>query len=438
MVEFGLSNFFYVLLLIAGEVIHLHYSPHRNGFWISLLFGSAMVAAVSLAVPEFTGSLWLINCASRIVLFLFTVFVMWRSFQDSLFHILNRCVFGWLTFCCAGIWSWAVIYLFGLEDWEIPVQIVSFIIVYGVFLAFSLANHRRMAKGKIKKRGKGGGLGLSIFVVETACILVLSLFGFTATDSLEPFTLGDMIFLSFVAIYLCFLLLNQFSDEKRLSDENVALKQLHEKEKAQFEISKEYRDIINVKSHDMKHLIYGLKGESASEAADEELKRLEELLSANDAGIETGNEALDIVLTEKGRHCVQKGILFTVIADGECISFMDPVDIYSLLGNILDNAIEASEKVKAPEKRLISLFVRKESGVAHIRAENYCGASVEFDENGYPLTVKADKINHGFGTKSIRMTAENYDGSASFSEDDGFFVADVVLPFPGSFSLSQQ
>lgn len=58
--------------------------------------------------------------------------------------------------------------------------------------------------------------------------------------------------------------------------------------------------------------------------------------------VHTGNDALDAILSEKGLACEQGGIAFRCMADGAAVGFMAPTDIYSLFGNALDNAIEAS------------------------------------------------------------------------------------------------
>lgn len=65
----------------------------------------------------------------------------------------------------------------------------------------------------------------------------------------------------------------------------------------------------------------------------------------------TGNETLDIVLTDKLLYCEKNNVTITCIADGKSLSFMSEEDIYSLFGNALDNAVLAVEQLPEPYQR---------------------------------------------------------------------------------------
>ena len=66
--------------------------------------------------------------------------------------------------------------------------------------------------------------------------------------------------------------------------------------------------------------------------------------------VRTGNEILDTILTEKSLICENSGIHISCVADGSLLAFMNPVDLYTLFGNALDNAIEAVRKLESKEK----------------------------------------------------------------------------------------
>lgn len=138
---------------------------------------------------------------------------------------------------------------------------------------------------------------------------------------------------------------------------------------------------------------------------------------------------LDTVLTEKSLTCEQKEIMWTCMADGSQLDFLDPVDLYAIFGNALDNAIEGVQELQEPEKRVISVTVFNRGNLAILQIENYYGHKLQF-QDGLPKSRKGDGACHGFGIKSIRRTVEKYNGSVSIHAEDSIFVLSVVFPVP--------
>lgn len=145
--------------------------------------------------------------------------------------------------------------------------------------------------------------------------------------------------------------------------------------------------------------------------------------------IETGNEVLDTVLTEKSLYCEQHQITMTCVADGSKLGFLDGVDVYAIFGNALDNAIESVSALDDPEKRAIAVSVWTKSGLLLIQVENYFEGQLHF-ENGLPLTTKADRTEHGYGMRSIRYSVEKYGGHMAVSTEDNLFLLSISIPLP--------
>ncbi len=110
------------------------------------------------------------------------------------------------------------------------------------------------------------------------------------------------------------------------------------------------------------------------------------------------------------------------------MSFMEVMDIFSLFGNILDNAIE-HQSTLAPDKRFIHLSVRSANQLLLIHAENYFEGELVM-RDGIPVTTKEDKNYHGYGMRSIRRIVEKYSGNFSISTEDQLFQIDIMLPIP--------
>ncbi len=138
---------------------------------------------------------------------------------------------------------------------------------------------------------------------------------------------------------------------------------------------------------------------------------------------------LDVILTTKERTCADRGITFTAVADGSLLSGMSSMDIASLFGNALDNAIEATSKLPKREQRLIKLALYEQNRFIVIRVENYYDSRLKKDAEGNLRTTKRDdQHRHGFGVKSIRHIAQQYGGEVTIRTEDHWFVLTALIP----------
>lgn len=225
---------------------------------------------------------------------------------------------------------------------------------------------------------------------------------------------------SFFTMYLMIDVIYRKQLERGFTVANKLLKQSEE----QYELAKQNMELINLKCHDLKHQIRTLG--STSSVSKEAIEEIEGVISIYDAGIRTGNEALDIILTEKSLYCNRNGIKLYCIVDGALLTFISDADLYSLFGNILDNAIEAVEKLEE-SKRFINLSVREINGFPRISASNCYATPPVFDGNGLPQTTKENKDLHGFGMKSIGLVAKKYNGDLTVTARSGMFELNVVF-----------
>lgn len=222
-----------------------------------------------------------------------------------------------------------------------------------------------------------------------------------------------------------------FSEQKILATRQLATEREVERRMAaererQYQLSRKNIDAINVKCHDIKHQIHSL-ADSGRVADGRALEDLASEIAIYDSAVKTENPALDVILTEKGLVCSGEKITLAVIADGRALECLEPQEIYSLFGNALDNAIEAVRGIEEPERRLISLNVRRSGTMCVINVENSCDVAPAF-RDGLPVTTKADAGSHGFGTRSMRGIVERHGGVLSFGCEDGVFHVDALLP----------
>ena len=183
--------------------------------------------------------------------------------------------------------------------------------------------------------------------------------------------------------------------------------------------------------HDLTNELVSLKGCIENEDMDSLMRNLDNIIH-NYKSIEkisdSGNNTVDAIINFKYATAREYGIKFSLkifIPDELPI---DVCDIGVVLGNAIDNAIEAVKECRDSEKVIkISMGVRKEAWVIVIK--NPCEHRVEKDRTGRLVSTKKEKHRHGYGLKSITRIADKYQGEAITELKDGIFSLIIVLNF---------
>lgn len=271
---------------------------------------------------------------------------------------------------------------------------------------------------------------VSIFIIAAA-VFAVSNMSYLSIDtpfsSDYGFQIGNIrTMVDAAGIAILYGQLIQFN-ERRVKRELETVQSVLQNQYLQYQQSKESIELINYKYHDLKHQIAYLKGEEDAGKRTELLDRMEEEIRRYDAQNKTGNKVLDTILTAKTLTCARQGITVTCVADGTLLDFMDTMDICSIFGNALDNAIEAEQKIDDPEKRLIHVTVSRQKSFLLLRFENYYEQPLSY-HRGDLTTTKKEKAMHGYGIKSIRYTVNKYHGAVSIATEDNWFDLKILIP----------
>ena len=141
----------------------------------------------------------------------------------------------------------------------------------------------------------------------------------------------------------------------------------------------------------------------------------------------TGDKAIDYLISSKMALAEQQQIKTKVNIEYPHNTNIRSVDLTTILGNLLDNALEAA-KTASDRLRFLNLTIRRINAMLIIKVENGYG-NAPTEENGKLLTSKADKTFHGWGLKSVQTAADRYDGTISTDYKDGVFRSVVTLSF---------
>lgn len=255
------------------------------------------------------------------------------------------------------------------------------------------------------------------------CIMSENLFIYAKVD---PGAALFNIVLQFYCITLLYLQ-NALFKKSSMRKELETIQLLWHQQKGQYQLSKETIELINHKCHDLKHQVQAIRAVKDEKERETYLEKIEKSVQIYSAIVRTGNEILDTILTEKSLICENSGIHINCVADGSLLAFMNPVDLYTLFGNALDNAIEAVRKLESKEKRVIDIMLYERQSFLMLQIVNPMCGEVKF-EDGLPLTTKAKNGYHGYGMKSMLHTIQKYEGHLTTEVKNGCFYFNVMLP----------
>lgn len=159
------------------------------------------------------------------------------------------------------------------------------------------------------------------------------------------------------------------------------------------------------------------------------LSGLSQSMSTSYSFVKSGNKIVDAVLNSKLTYARARQIQMNIEANLSIEIGIEDFELCALLSNLVDNALEASEKVNEPEINIMIKIVKKYLVISITNR-----LSDNFVINPNFVTTKKDKENHGIGMSVIKSIVSHYEGNVSFSVENGLFNARVFLlnKIPGS------
>lgn len=279
--------------------------------------------------------------------------------------------------------------------------------------------------------------GTIINSILTFGFSIITVVGLSFSISITETTNSSPIRVHLFIIALIFLSLNIFlyvllSQISRLQKRNYELKLLSEKTK--FE-ERKYEEAINLWNtaekirHDVKHHMIALSGmidEGNTTECKEYLDQYLNALQKTGKFSRSGNTVIDYLIDSKLSPLEKTQIIITGSVGN--LSDIKDTDLASLIGNILDNAIEAEEKVK--DKRIELMF-----SCQHDNRMIICKNNIEesvLATNPELNSTKSSTSRHGFGHQIVAEIAKKYNGLVHYFEEDGMFGVQILLPLPSN------
>ncbi|MCH5258631.1 MAG: GHKL domain-containing protein [Lachnospiraceae bacterium] len=196
------------------------------------------------------------------------------------------------------------------------------------------------------------------------------------------------------------------------------------------EVQTMYRQIRGWR-HDYHNHIQTMKAYLAmgkTEELDAYFNELDQDLTMIDSVVKTGNVMIDAILNSKISLAKQKGIAVDAkaIVPMELGDAVSEVDLSLIIGNLMDNAMEACMRVDDPGKRFIRVYIDVMKGELYIYVMNATSGKLKRVGKIYE-TIK-DSRHHGFGLMRIDKAVERCHGYLERADEEGVFATEVLLP----------
>ncbi len=262
--------------------------------------------------------------------------------------------------------------------------------------------------------------------VTVAGLVILMNFAVKSGDGNEAYSLA---MLCFIVISMAFVLL-MFRQVSMLQKKQYELSILNERLAAAKESTAKASSIwekVRTARHEFRnHLaVIGAKIDSDDkEGAKEYISRISESVERSGDIIKSGNSVIDYIVNSKISRLDQTKVIVSGYVSG--FSDVDEADIACLIGNLLDNAIDAEMKISDVSKRRIELHFLTQNQNRIIICKNTIEESV-LKNNPELKTTKDDPLSHGIGHKVIEEVASKYYGFVNYSEIDDMFCVQVLL-----------
>lgn len=378
------------------------------------------------------GILWLLGMLAAIAVMVLVLKLVLHLHWDGALYLGAR-VFIWAELAASlewQLWHFYMVPQVNLEDEKAALwpAILSYTVIYVLFIILetnAMVPDPTPEKLRATRSEVVGAwvITMMLFALSNLSYIVDSN-PFVGTGTADIFyirTLADII--GVVAAQMFHL---QKRDNER-REETVALQLTLQNQYIQYHSSQDNIDMINRKYHDLKHQLQVLREETDDERRAVYIDEITDDIRKFEAENKTGNAVLDTILTAKQNRCLKEHITMTVVADGSLLEGIKAMDICTIFGNAVDNAIEHEIRIPEQEKRLIHLTVSEKNHFVCILVENYyTGKPIAVGE--LPATTKQDTMHHGFGLKSVKYTVEQYGGHINTGVKNNWFRLQMIIP----------
>lgn len=319
-------------------------------------------------------------------------------------------------------------YIFVTYDNEISATIVILLCKTVLFLVVLVIRRRWSKENDLALISNIEWIYFLYFPLFTIISMLVMVFDFTFTED----NLNALLFIAFGLVIMNFMVFYLMHYIVKREREIQNSKLIQERTKNQMNI---YRNMDNSfeqykkKIHDYNNqlnCIQGMLANGKNIEVQEYIANLTGSLIKDLDTIFTNHAVVDTVINQKYRYAKSKGIMMILKVNDLSALTINEEDLVALLSNILDNAIEACEKVKSD--KVIKFKMIAENEQILISTQNPLSGSIDITDNRV-VTSKSNKEEHGIGLLNVSSIVDKYDGVYAIKSEKGWFHISIIIPY---------
>lgn len=400
----------FILIDYCERLFERKISKNKTLLISSCLYAVLYVLCISLNLNE------IINCTAFAIANLLIIFFLYKaSFLSSLFH--TAVIASVMT-----ISEYLIIYIgasaLKVSTYSYKQDFISFCMlsIMSKFLFYIIS---RILSSIMKKGDSVKGNHWLLFVMPLSSIFCSILIHYLSSYAKDDEFIYVLCFISILLLFAANIIIFQvYSKSAKTAAELYELKAIEQKQ----EIDNTYMQIIEENNNDLKIFCHDIKNhlEQISKLSDN--PKIKEYVNSLYGTVNeysyTGmsdNKVLDIIISKYNSLCQSKRINISFDTKTANLDFMEDVDLANVMNNLLDNAVEASEK--SSEKRISVSVYSKNNTMQIIKITNSSDTAPKVSDHRL-LTSKKNQALHGLGLTSVKNTLKKYDAILDWNYDE--------------------
>lgn len=316
----------------------------------------------------------------------------------------------------------------------VPFSQYAWQLIFIKFLNYIIFAMLKQTSGRAKRR-----LSNRMFVVymclpvcTIGCMITIFYSGVDFSDKFVPKLLMTIFFVCMLLGNILVFYAFQRYTEGLYEENEHKVEIMHQKAEIYrlnqiVEMNDNYKEMVHNTSHFLKVI-----GEMAAEKQNEEIydliKKVDKSFEKSMITVYSNNEILNALLSENETKAKKNGVKFDAyVEQGTNLEHISDMDMISMLGNLLDNAVTAASKKVQDALVKVRIFMQNDGSICVVKIVNdFDGKLVK--KNGKLITTKTDSGLHGIGISSVERTAEKYGGYLEYYIEENRFVSVLILP----------